>query len=76
MHPKFSSLTPPLNFRILKNGIYVKALFIKKLQTKFHQNRTRNNRSYSNFMNGVKIAKFSEFFASRTPEIGRLVLEI
>ena len=25
-----------------KTGIYVKALFIKKLQTKFHPNRTRN----------------------------------
>ena len=27
---------------IQKTGIYVKALFIKKLHTKFHQNRTRN----------------------------------
>ena len=27
---------------IQKTGIYAKALFIKKLQTKFHQNRPRN----------------------------------
>ena len=27
---------------IQKTGIYVKALFIKKLQTQFHHNRTKN----------------------------------
>ena len=40
MHPKFSSLKPPIIFKYSKNGIYVKALFIKKLQLKCHQNRT------------------------------------
>ena len=42
MHPKISSLAPPMIFRILKNGINVKVLFIKQFQTKFYQNRTRN----------------------------------
>ena len=30
------------DFSNIKKRIYVKALFIKKIQTKFHQNRTKN----------------------------------
>ena len=33
IHPKFSNLTPPMIFGILKNGTYMKSLFIKKLNS-------------------------------------------
>ena len=43
MHPQNQQPDTAYDFsNIQKTGIYVKALFIKKLQTKFHQNRTRN----------------------------------
>ena len=74
--PKFSSLTPPMIFGILKNGIYVKVLFIKKLQTNFHQNRTRNKDVIAILVMGWKIAKFSEIFASPIFDFFRLFIVI
>ena len=42
MHPQNQQLDTAYGFsNIKKTVIYVKALFIKKLQTKFHQNRTQ-----------------------------------
>ena len=44
MHPKFIRVTPPMIFGISKKTeyTYVKVVFMKKLQLKFHQNRTRH----------------------------------
>ena len=67
MHSKFSSLTPPMIFWISKKPEYVWKPYSSK---SFKQNFIkigRKQRSYSNFNKRVKIAKFSEIFASRTP---------
>ena len=67
MHHLISNLTPPMIFRILKNGIYVKALFIKKHQTKFHQNRTRNKEVKASLVMGRKSRNFRKIFLPGTP---------
>ena len=39
----------------------------QEASNKISSKSDEKQRSYSNFSNGVKIAKFSEIFASRTP---------
>ena len=67
MHLKISSLTPPMIFRILKNRNICESPIHKVASNKISSKSDEKQRSYSNFNNAVKIAKFSEIFASRTP---------
>ena len=53
---------------ITKNGIYVKASFMKNFPLKFHQNRLRNKEVIACLRCKVRI--FLKQFAPRTPKIG------
>ena len=64
MHPKFSSLTRRRRLWLKENKkdrIYVKFLFMKKLQTQFHQNRTRNKEVISLLVMRWKSQKIRKF---------------
>ena len=50
-----------------KTGIYVKSLFIKKLHTKFHQNRTRNKEVMAILVMGWKSRNFRKFLLPGPP---------
>ena len=67
MHLKVSNLTPPMIFRIFKNRNICESPIHQETSNKFSSKSDKNQRSNSNFSNGVKIAKFSETFASKPP---------
>ena len=67
MHPKISSLTPPMIFLILKNRNICESPIHQEASNKISSKSNEKQRSYSNFSNGMKIANFSEMFALRTP---------
>ena len=67
MHPKISSLTPPMILQILKKRNICESPIHQEASNKISTKSDEKQRSYSIFSNGVKIAKFSEIFASKTP---------
>ena len=60
------SMWSPVTFRIFKNRNICESPIHQEASNKISSKSDEKQRSYSNFSNGVKIAKISECFASRT----------
>ena len=68
MHPKNQQPDTAYDFlNFQKNRNVCESTIHQEASYKISSKSDEKQRSYSNFSNGVKIAKFSEIFASRTP---------
>ena len=66
MHPKISSLTPP-DFSNIKTTEQCESPFHQEAPTKVSSKSDYKKKKLYHFCNEVEITKYSEIFASRTP---------